>query len=71
MGKRYGNLVSEVNGMFDIYLTEDDKYSVYAKARSNGGRLKRQLLKDKMETIEDAMKFCQNIIDITYDELIN
>lgn len=70
MGKQLGAFVSDVNGMFEVYRSEDGEYSVYAKERSNGGRLKRQLLKDKMETREEAMGFCQNIIDRTFDGMI-
>lgn len=59
MKGKYGKLVCQCNGILEIYWTQEQKYSIYRKIYVQN-TLHRELLKENVETKEEAVKWCRN-----------
>lgn len=59
MKERYGKLVYQCSGMLEIYWTQEQKYSIYRKIYIQN-TMRRELLKENVETKEEAVKWCKN-----------
>lgn len=59
MKERYGKLVCQYSGILEIYWTQEHKYSIYREIYVQDV-LHRELLKENIETKEEAVKWCQD-----------
>lgn len=71
MGKKYGTQICEVNDMFVIYRSEDQKYSIYIKEMTSSGRRRKKLLKSDIDQEEEALSYCRQIIEKVYSKMQN
>lgn len=69
MSKRYGTRVYEINGVFEIYFTEEHKFSIYVLQESESGRRTKKLLKADIDSQEEALKICRQLVNKAYEQI--